>query len=78
MIDDGAGRRAGRDAGIALRPTLSLLCQGIRDDLLTVAMVSDVADHLLETAYRLPFGPGGFERWADEQGIGPGAEGSSE
>ena len=69
VIDDGAGRQAARDFSVALRPTLALLCDAIRDGLLTVRMVSDLADHLLETEYRLPFGPGGFARWADEHGL---------
>ena len=73
VIDDGAGRQAARDFSVALRPTLALLCDAIRDGVLTVRMVSDLADHLLETEYRLPFGPGGFENWADEHGlIAPG------
>ena len=69
VIDDGAGRQAARDFSVALRPTLALLCDAIRDGLLTVRMVSDLADHLLETEYRLPFRPGGFARWADENGL---------
>jgi hypothetical protein len=40
-----------------------------RDGHLTVPMVSHVADHLMETAYRLPFGPGGFEQWARENDL---------
>jgi predicted nucleic acid-binding protein len=74
VIDDGAGRKAARDFSVALRPTLALLCHAIRDGVLTVRMVSDLADHLLETEYRLPFGPGGFEIWADEHGLVPRAE----
>ena len=69
VIDDGAGRQAARDFSVVLRPTLALLCDAIRDGLLTVRIVSDLADHLLETEYRLPFGPGGFAHWADEHGL---------
>ena len=71
VIDDGAGRKAARDAGVELRPTLALLCQAIREGLLTVRLVSDLADHLLETKYRLPFKHGGFEDWANENGLVP-------
>lgn len=71
VIDDGAGRRAARDAAITLRPTLSLLCEGIREELFTVAMVNDLVNHLLETEYRLPFPVGGFERWARENSVIP-------
>lgn len=71
VIDDGAGRKAARDAGVDLQPTLALLCHAIRDGLLTVPMVSDLADHLLETKYRLPFENGGFEDWANRNGLVP-------
>jgi predicted nucleic acid-binding protein len=68
VIDDGAGRKAAEDHGIKVRPTLALLCEAIRGSLLTVSLVSALADDLLDTEYRLPFGPGGFERWAREHG----------
>lgn len=67
--DDGPARRAAEDHGIALRPALALLCEAIRDGLLTVALVSALADDLLISAYRLPFGPGGFEEWAADNGL---------
>ncbi len=41
VIDDGAGRKAALYSGVTLCPTLALLCQAIRDGLLTVRMVSD-------------------------------------
>lgn len=74
IIDDAAGRKAARDFSVPLRPTLALLCHAIRDGLLTTRMVSDLADHLLETEYRLPFGPGGFKKWANEHGLGPAGD----
>ncbi|HEX5406738.1 MAG TPA: hypothetical protein VFX16_31065 [Pseudonocardiaceae bacterium] len=69
MIDDGAGRRAAEQHKIRLRPTLALLCEAIRQDLLTVKLVSALADDLLIGQYRLPFGPGCFEAWANESGL---------
>lgn len=36
---------------------------------LASAMVSSLADHLIETKYRLPFRPGEFQVWANENGI---------
>jgi len=69
IIDDGAGRKAAREYGIQLLPTLALLCEGIRGGLLTVQFVSDIVDYLIETEYRLPFGPGEFVRWADEHDL---------
>ncbi len=69
VIDDAAGRKAAAGAGIECRPTLRLLCDAISTGLLTLALVSALADDLLATEYRLPFKPGEFERWAAEQGI---------
>jgi len=69
VLDDGAGRRAARDFNVALRPTLSLLCEAVRQGLLTVKLVSALADDLIATQYHLPFTPGGFERWAIENGM---------
>lgn len=31
--------------------------------------LTDVADHLIETQYRLPFGAGGFIAWAHDKGL---------
>jgi predicted nucleic acid-binding protein len=68
VVDDGAARKAAADHAVPLRPTLSLLCDAIRQGLLTVSLVSALADDLLTSNYRLPFGPGGFERWAKGEG----------
>ncbi|HVQ92605.1 MAG TPA: hypothetical protein VMU51_16340 [Mycobacteriales bacterium] len=69
VIDDSAARQAARRNGVALRPTLALLCDAIRADLLTVRLVAAIADDLLASSYRLPFPPGGFEKWATEHGL---------
>jgi predicted nucleic acid-binding protein len=69
VVDDGAGRRAAQQSGVRCKPTLSLLCDAIRQGLLTVPLVSALADDLLAGVYRLPFGPGGFEKWAAENGL---------
>lgn len=68
VVDDGAARKAAENHGIPLRPTLSLLCEAIRADLLTVPLASALADDLLANQYRLPFIPGSFEKWANDQG----------
>ncbi|MFW6638546.1 hypothetical protein ACOALZ_00735 [Nocardiopsis algeriensis] len=68
VIDDGAARRAAKEAKVRYTGTLGLLCEAVRAGFLTLAMVSSVADHLMETEYRLPFGPGEFEKWAQENG----------
>ncbi len=49
------------------RPSRS--CEAIRNGLLTVALVSALADDLLISAYRLLFGPSGFEEWAADNGL---------
>ncbi|GAB3717190.1 hypothetical protein GCM10027598_27760 [Amycolatopsis oliviviridis] len=69
VIDDGAGRRAARANSVPLKPTLSLLCEAIRKDLLTIKLVSALADDLLISQYRLPFSPGQFETWAKDNGV---------
>lgn len=69
VIDDGAGRKAAEQYGIALRPTLALLCEAIRMGVLTVPLVSVLADDLLASDYRLPFKLGQFESWAYENGM---------
>ncbi|WP_206059874.1 nucleotide-binding protein [Kocuria tytonicola] len=70
IIDDGAGRRAGLDAGVEVRGTLGLLTDAIRGGRLTLEMVSHVADDLLATEYRLPFRAGGFAEWTRANGLG--------
>lgn len=69
VIDDGAGRRAAKKYGIENKPTLRLLCEAIRTGLLTVPLVSALADDLIISNYRLPFVLGGFETWARENGL---------
>ncbi|SDN82501.1 hypothetical protein [Lentzea jiangxiensis] len=71
VIDDGAGRKAAKANGITNRPTLALLCEAIRSGLLTPKLVSALADDLLISQYRLPFKLGGFQEWAEEQGLIP-------
>lgn len=69
VIDDAAGRRMAKRHNITIRPTLALLCDAIREGLLTPPLVSALADDLLASQYRLPFEPGGFERWAAENDL---------
>lgn len=69
IIDDGPGRKAAQTYEVRCQGTLALLCEGIRGGHLTIGIVSSVADHLIEGEYRLPFGPGGFEKWARENGL---------
>jgi len=57
VVDNYAGAKAGDAAGVTIRRTLGLLCDAVQDGLLTLQMVSAVADSLLETNYQLPFPP---------------------
>jgi len=68
VVDDRAARRAAETYGVPYCPTLRLLCDGIREGLLTVSLVGALADDLIASEYHLPFGPGGFEVWAKDQG----------
>ena len=68
VVDDRAARKAAETYGVAYCPTLRLLCDGIRQGLLTVSLVGALADDLIASEYHLPFGPGGFEAWAKDQG----------
>ena len=69
VIDDRVARKAAERYGVRLQGTLALLCEAIQHGLLTVKLVSACADDLLIGSYRLPFGPGGFERWASDNGL---------
>jgi len=69
IVDDNVARRVAREHGIPVRGTLGLLVDAIRDELLTVALVSVLADDLLASQYRLPFGRGGFAGWAGDNGL---------
>jgi predicted nucleic acid-binding protein len=69
VVDDRVAYLAGRERGVVARRTLGLLCEAIREGLLTVPLVSALADGLLHDEYRLPFDPGGFAKWAADQGL---------
>lgn len=68
VVDDRVAREAGHEHGVQVTGTLPLMCDAIRQGLLTVPLVSKIADDLLATDYRLPVQPGFFESWAQEQG----------
>ena len=68
IIDDESPRLRGEADGVHVRVTLGLLCEGIREKLLTVTLVEALADDLLAGDYYLPFTAGGFRQWALEDG----------
>lgn len=70
VVDDQEACRAARRAGsVEVRRTLGLLCDAVRQGLLTRTMISAVADDLARSKYRVPFEPGGFIWWAEEKGL---------
>ncbi|WP_020573956.1 hypothetical protein [Actinopolymorpha alba] len=69
VVDDRVAGKAAAGRGVHVRRTLGLLCDAIRKNLLTVPLVSAVADDLLANDYRLPFQPGGFAQWAEHEGL---------
>lgn len=69
VVDDGAACRAADQAGVVKARTLKLLCDAVREGLLTKVLISEVADHLNETEYHLPFERGGLVEWAEEHGL---------
>lgn len=71
VIDDRAASALAKKERVNLARTLNLLCQAIHSGLLTVDFVSDMADELNRTEYRLPFGPGEFKEWATRENLFP-------
>lgn len=69
VLDDSVPRNIAEEDGIRVTATLPLLCNAIREGQLTVAMVETLADDLIAGEYFLPFGPGGFRKWACEEGF---------
>jgi predicted nucleic acid-binding protein len=69
VVDDQVAVNAAKVRQVTVRRTLGLLCEAIQQELLTVPLVSALADDLLANHYRLPFGPGDFARWAEEKDL---------
>ena len=66
VIDDAAAHKFASAQGVHVTRTLALLCRAISEGVQAPEAVSSIADELLKTDYRLPFGKGDFERWAAE------------
>lgn len=69
VIDDATARQIAEEEGIKVTATVPILCDAIRAQKLTTVMVEELADNLLEGAYHLPFGPGGFRQHVLENGL---------
>ena len=68
VIDDGTAYRIGQRAGVTCTRTLALLCEAMHSGLVSLDFVGRIADDLIATDYRLPFGPGGFKNRAIANG----------
>ena len=71
VLDDSVAYAAAQRSGVACKRTLALLCDAVRNGLLTAELVNNIADDLIETEYRLPFEPGEFIPWAISEGLLP-------
>jgi len=69
VLDDNVARNIATGEGLRVTSTLALLCNAIREGQLTVPLVEALADDLIIGDYYLPFGRGGFRRWACEEGL---------
>ena len=69
VIDDRVACEIASKEGVVFSRTLNLLCEAIHRELLTLDFVSEIADELIRTEYRLPFDPGGFKAWAVRENL---------
>ena len=69
VIDDWVACEIARKGRIAFCRSLNLLCEAVHSELLTLDFVSEIADELIRTNYRLPFGPGEFKAWTARQNL---------
>ena len=69
VIDDGKARTIAKERGVAVKTTVSLLCDLVNAGSLALDLAAEVADALLETEYRLPFKPGEFRMFVIEKGL---------
>ena len=68
VVDDQVANRLAQKSKVACTRTLALLCEAIREDILTIDYVGDLVDEML-AHYRFPFGHGEFARWAEENNL---------
>lgn len=69
VLDDREARSVGDADNLQVTATLPLLCQAIREGLLTVPLVEALADDLIAGEYHLPFSAGGFRTWALQEAL---------
>jgi len=51
------------------RRSLSLLCDGLRTKIMTIAQARSLVDELVAAGSRFPCDGAGFEAWADLNGL---------
>ncbi len=71
IIDDWEACDIAVKERVSICRTLNLLCEAVHGGLLTIEFVSDIADELIQTEYRLPFKPGEFKTWAVRENLFP-------
>ncbi|MUL76449.1 nucleotide-binding protein [Mycolicibacterium sp. CBMA 226] len=69
VIDDATPYRIAEEMNIDVTATVPLLCQAVSAKRLTLTMVEELADNLLEGDYYLPFSRGGFRQHVIENGL---------
>ncbi|WP_181811155.1 nucleotide-binding protein [Streptomyces ipomoeae] len=69
VLDDAVPRQIAEDERIKVTATVPMLCEAVRAKQLTMVMVEQLADDLLEGDYFLPFGRGGFRQHVLEHGL---------
>ncbi|SFL58786.1 hypothetical protein SAMN05192584_12231 [Streptomyces pini] len=69
VLDDAVPRQIAEEERIKVTATVPMLCEAVRAKQLTMVMVEQLADDLLEGEYFLPFARGGFRRHVLEHGL---------
>lgn len=69
IIDDQVARNAAEARGVEVHGTAWLITRGIKGGVLTNDEADAIADRLLNTNIRLPFGKAEFTAWARKEGL---------
>lgn len=69
FTDDDVAVQIGRERGVNVVRTLSLVARGVRHDLLTESEADRLVDELLRAGGRFPFRSGEFILWARDHGL---------
>lgn len=68
VIDDRTARNVAEELGVPVRGSLRFVIDAINERHLSRDLAADLCNEL-QAACRLPFGPGGFLKWADENSL---------